>query len=158
MIFQRTFPVSVSSGNLRCLSNLLHYDRELLLFAQVRHCQEIGISNKRSSYLYVGLGLGSFVFRVAAGKLCEFVNPVYVYQVGCFCSGIVTLVLSMTSSYSVLVVITLIYGMADGVFFTTFNVIVLSVVEHEQRPYAYACANTAASVAFTLGPMITGMT
>ncbi|KAK3733350.1 hypothetical protein QZH41_003614 [Actinostola sp. cb2023] len=60
-------------------------------------------------------------------------------------------------SYAALVVITLIYGVADGAFLTTYNVIILNAVGNEQRPYAYGCANAAISVAIGLGPMITGL-
>jgi len=123
----------------------------------VRHCEEIGISSKKSSYLYFGIGLGSLVSRIASGKLCELINPVYVNQVSGLCSGISTLFLSMDhGSYAALVVITLIYGVADGAFLTTYNVIILNAVGNEQRPYAYGCANAAISVAIGLGPMITG--
>lgn len=123
----------------------------------MRHCEELGITSKKSSYLYLGIGIGSLVSRIASGKLCEIIKPVYVNQMGDICSGICTLVLAVTSNYSILVVTTLLYGIADGTFYTTLNVVLLGSVEQEQRPYAYGSAGAAFSLAVTLGPMVTGM-
>ncbi|KAK3715054.1 hypothetical protein QZH41_012121 [Actinostola sp. cb2023] len=50
------------------------------------------LTKKQSSYLYLGIGLGSLVSRLATGKLCEYVNPIYLNQVGSVFSGISTVV------------------------------------------------------------------
>jgi MFS family permease len=116
----------------------------------------MGISSQRSSYLYIGIGLGSLVTRIGGGKLCEYVNPVYVNQLAALCGGISTLLLSMNSSYTLLVVLTLMYGLADGAFLTTFSFIPLSCVPPEKRAFALGFTNVVCAVSIATGPMLTG--
>lgn len=116
----------------------------------------MGITRKRSSYLFIGIGLGSLFTRIAAGKICEYIPPIRVNQMAILCSGVSTLLLSMKHSYVVLVVLTLIYGLADGAFLTTYNVILLMCVETDKKALAYGVGNMATTVPIALGPMVTG--
>jgi MFS family permease len=116
----------------------------------------MGISSQRSSYLFIGIGLGSLVTRIGGGKLCEYMKPVYVNQRAALCGGVSTLLLSMNSRYTVLVVIALMYGLADGAFLTTCTTIPLSCVPPEKRSVALGFTNMMSAVTLAIGPMITG--
>ncbi|KXJ10329.1 Monocarboxylate transporter 3 [Exaiptasia diaphana] len=143
---------SVSVTTLFIVS-LSHYSLPIHL---VRSCEEVGISSSKSSYLYIGIGIGSFVAKIAAGKLCQFVKPIYVNQASSLFSGISALTVSMSKSYIVLVIITVVFGLADGAFQSSYNSIALSTPDPQKRAYAYGGANMVISLAFVLGPMITG--
>ena len=126
------------------------------IFFEVRRLEEVGVTRKRSSYLFIAIGAGSLLTRIAAGKICEYIRPIRVNQMAVLCSAISTLLLSIKSSYVVLVVLTLLYGLADGAFLTSYNVILLGSVDADKRAIAYGIGNMATAVPVAVGPMITG--
>ena len=98
-------------------------------FFQLRYCVDLGISSEKGSKLYIYYGGCSTIGRLLAGILCHHrtVNAFYVFQAAEFVVGLSTILVTLTTTYTALVIYSVIFGFGDGFFFTSLNVAILTV-------------------------------
>ena len=124
----------------------------------MKYCLELGISADSASRLFIFLGLSSCVARIAAGRLCDvkWINTIFIYQFGALLVGFNTLVLPVVRSYMGIAVSAVIYGLGDGIFITTMNLLLMFTVDEKRRAAALGLGNTLLSVGVVTGPPLAG--
>ena len=92
------------------------------------------------------------------GKLCnnKRVNPVYVYQSCMVTAGIAAFMLPFTTNYWSLIVFSVIYGLSDGVFITSENFFLLTVVDSKRTTAAFCITNMVYSLSAAAGGPVAG--
>lgn len=95
---------------------------------QIRYCEDLGISAEKGSRLFIYYGLCSAIGRLLAGILCNHkkVNTFYVFQVAEIVAGLSIILVTLTTTYTPLVIFIVVYGIADGFFFTSLCAILLT--------------------------------
>ncbi|KAJ7393162.1 hypothetical protein OS493_006128 [Desmophyllum pertusum] len=133
-----------------------HYVPQIHL---VRYCEDIGITADAASRLFVYYGIASCVGRLVSGRLCDFekVNTFYVYQVSELIAGTSILVVTMATSYVHMVVFIVIYGLCDGAFITTLNVLLMTCVSPQKVPIAIGWEMQISSFFLASGPPVAGL-
>ena len=131
---------------------------KLLLFFEVKYCEDIGISAQKASQLFIFIGLASSVARLMTGRLCnnKRVNPVYVYQSCMVTASLAAFMLPFTTKYWSLIVFSVIYGMSDGVFITSQCFILLTVVDSKRTTAAFCIYNVLSSFPSAAGGPVAG--
>lgn len=129
-----------------------------ILWLQVKHCLEIGISADSASKLFIFQGLASSVSRVMVGRLCDirFVNAIYVHQFGDLLVGFMTLALPLLRSYAGILAFSVVYGIGDGIFVTTMNSLLLFTVDEKQRAAALGLGSCLIALSVGGGPPLAG--
>lgn len=104
-------------------------------------------------------GLTSAIARIPVGRICDVrgMNPFYLYQSVEFVVGLSTILVTLASDYTTLIVFAVIYGVCDGIFITTLNIIVISSVEGTKRPAALGWQMQVVSIFLASGPPVAGM-
>ena len=88
----------------------------------------MGISAEKASKLFIYYGLSSAIGRLLAGILCNHkkVNTFFVFQAAEVVAGLSTILVTLTTTYTSLVIYVAVYGLSDGFFFTSLSVILLT--------------------------------
>lgn len=104
------------------------------------------------------LGITSAMARLSIGRICDlkFINIQYINQLGISITGVATLLLPLAKSFVSVATYTAVFGFADGVFITTQNVILLSIVGPERRASAFGFGTMLCSIAVAGGPPLAG--
>ena len=125
----------------------------------MRYCEDINITADAASRLFIYYGLASCVGRLVTGRLCDFekVNTFYVYQVAELVVGAGTLLVTLATSYFHMVIFIVIYGLCDGAYITTLNLLLLTCVSPEKVPTALGWQMQVSSFFLASGPPIAGM-
>ncbi|XP_068753908.1 monocarboxylate transporter 8-like [Montipora capricornis] len=125
----------------------------------VRYCEDIGINADAASLLFVYYGVSSCVGRLASGRLLDFhrVNTFYVYQAAELVVGAGILLVTLATSYLHMVIFIIIYGLCDGVYITSLNVLVLKCVSPAKTSVALAWEMQLSSLFLASGPPIAGL-
>ena len=78
--------------------------------------------------MFIYYGGCSAIGRLLAGILCNHprANAFFVFQAAEFVVGLGTILVTLTSTYTPLVIYIVIYGLSDGFFFTSLSVILLT--------------------------------
>ncbi|KAJ7365254.1 hypothetical protein OS493_005351 [Desmophyllum pertusum] len=94
----------------------------------IRYCEDLGISAEKGSKLFIYYGLSSAIGRLLAGILCNHkkVNTFFVFQAAEVVAGLSTILVTLTTTYTPLVIYMVVYGLSDGFFFTSLSVILLT--------------------------------
>ena len=125
----------------------------------MRYCEEIGITADAASRLFIYYGVASCVGRLVTGRLCDFenVNTTYVYQLAEIVVGTGTLIVTLATSYLHMVIYIVIYGLCDGVFITSLNVLLLTCLEKQGKtPVVIGWEMQVSSFFLASGPPIAG--
>ena len=98
------------------------------LILQIHYCEDLGIWSEKGSQLFIYYGGCSAIGRLLAGILCNHprANAFFVFQAAEFVVGLGTILVTLTSTYTPLVICVVIYGLSDGFFFTSLSVILLT--------------------------------
>jgi len=93
-----------------------------------------------------------------SGRLCDFqkVNTFYVYQVAELVAGTTFLAVTMATSYVHMIVFVVIYGVCDGVFITTFNVLLITCVTPQKVSVAIGWEMQISSLFLASGAPVAG--
>lgn len=96
--------------------------------------------------------------RLLIGRIgdLKFINIHYVNQLGIAIEGTATLILPLARSFTAVAFYTAVFGFGDGVFMTSQNVILLSIVEPERRAAAFGFGTMLCSFALAGGPPLAG--
>ncbi|XP_020616235.1 monocarboxylate transporter 10-like [Orbicella faveolata] len=124
----------------------------------VKYCEDIRISAQKASRLFIFIGLASCVARLMTGRLCnnKRVNPVYVYQSCLVTAGLAAFMLPFTTKYWSLIVFSVIYGLSDGIYITTQNFILLTVVDSKRTTASFCINNVLYSFSAAAGGPVAG--
>ena len=124
-----------------------------MLFFEVKYCEDIGISAQKASQLFIFIGLASCLARAMTGRLCndKRVNPVYVYQSCMVTAGLAAFMLPFTTKYWILIAFSVIYGLSDGVFITSHNFFLLTVVDSKRTTAAFCITSMIYSLSAAAG-------
>jgi MFS family permease len=116
------------------------------------------MSPSKSSTLLVFVGIATIVSRLISGRLCDvsFIKPRYVQQAGVILSGISTILLTFAVNYTHLIIFSLFYGIADGAFRVSVNILFMNTVDIPRKPSAFGQANMIMSVSSAAGPALAG--
>ncbi|XP_058957671.2 monocarboxylate transporter 10 [Pocillopora verrucosa] len=108
-----------------CVVEFGHFVPQIHL---IRYGEDLGISAEKGSKLFIYYGLCSAIGRLLAGIMCnnEKVNPFYVFQAAEFVAGLSTILVTLTTTYTPLVIYVIVYGLSDGFFFTSLSFILLT--------------------------------
>ncbi|XP_062123523.1 monocarboxylate transporter 10 isoform X1 [Drosophila sulfurigaster albostrigata] len=100
-------------------------------------------------------GIGRLIFGVIADL--PGVNRMYLQQLSLVCIGLVTLLLPLTSSYTVLVTFALIMGLFDGCFISLLGPIAYEICGPSGATQAIGFLLGLCSLPLTIGPPVAGM-
>ena len=125
---------------------------------KIRYCEDLGISSEKASKLFIYYGGCSATGRVLAGILCSHrkVNAFFVFQAAEFGAGLSTILVTLTSTYTWLVVYIVIYGFSDGFFFTSLSINLLTACPLK-TPAVLGWEMMLASLTLASGPPLAGM-
>lgn len=125
----------------------------------VRFCEDLGFSADKASKLYIYYGLSSSIARVLAGRICDIklINSFYVYQSVEFIVGLSSILVTLAKDYAALIVFMVVYGICDGTFVTTLNVILMTCVDTDKRPASLGWNMQVTSIFLASGPPIAGL-
>lgn len=109
-----------------CVVEFGHFVPQIHL---IRYGEDLGISAEKGSKLFIYYGLCSAIGRLLADILCnnEKINPFYAFQAAEFVAGLSTILVTLTTTYTSLVIYIIVYGLSDGFFFTSLSFILLTV-------------------------------
>ncbi|XP_074631618.1 monocarboxylate transporter 10-like [Acropora palmata] len=95
----------------------------------VRYCNELGISSQKAATLLIFRGLCSAACRLLAGFVCNHpkVDTFHVFQAAEFTAGLSAMFMTVAPTFASLIACNIVYGIADGFFFTCVNCLVLTV-------------------------------
>ena len=112
----------------------------------------------KASKLFIYYGGCSAIGRVLAGILCSHrrINAFFIFQAAEFVAGLSTILVTLTSSYSWLVVYIVIYGLSDGFFFTSLSINLLTACPLK-TPAVLGWEMLLASLTLASGPPLAGM-
>ena len=124
----------------------------------MKYCSDLGIPGDKASKLFIYYGLATAIGRIACGRLCDYqwVRPMYVYQLAEFVVGATVLLVTLGTTYTPLVLYSIVYGLAEGFFITTLNVLLLTSVSETQRAAAVGWQIQLSSVFIVSGPPFAG--
>ncbi|EDO31910.1 predicted protein, partial [Nematostella vectensis] len=125
----------------------------------VKFCQTLGITDDKSSMLFLYIGLASSVLRIISGRLCDspHINPLIILQGGYTLLGCMYILLPWATMYSQLVGIAIAIGTMDGLACTAINLLILESLEEKYRGHAYGVWLTVVSIPIAVGPPLTGL-
>ena len=125
---------------------------------QVRHCEDLGITDRDASNLYVNSGLASLIMRPLIGRLCDVtrLTPGFVLQVATFGSGAAALLLPLATRYDHFVAYFVVYGIADGATGTACVLAMMSCLRPADRSLGFGIMQTSSCVNGMIGPVIAG--
>lgn len=124
----------------------------------VKHTRDVfpdSNGNLLITYLQITSGMGRLVF----GKVADlpYVNRIYLQQVSFFVMGVVTVCIPLSGSYAGLIVISLIFGLCDGVFVCLLGPIAFDIVGPREASQAIGFLLGIFSIPFVVGPPVAGV-
>lgn len=107
----------------------------IVLYFQIKHCDDLGIPADKSSTLYLFIGIFSTLGRLGAGFLCDmkYINTLRLFQAATFIMGASTMLLTLAKTYAALVVYVITFSVADGMMVSTFIIKCMGSVEESKR-------------------------
>ena len=129
-----------------------------LFLHQIRYSQDIGISASSASRFFLCSGLGSQVARLVTGRLCDFewFIPRTFLHAGLALDAICSLLLTKISTYSLLLLLSLVYGISDGLMACGNILHTMSCLHGTQIPLGFGIAEAVIALAFAGGPPLGG--
>ncbi|KAJ8891614.1 hypothetical protein PR048_004142 [Dryococelus australis] len=109
--------------------------------------------------LVICIGITSGVGRLIFGKIADIpkVNRIFLQQISFMLIGVLTMLLTVTDSFSLLVVIALCMGVFDGCFVSLLGPIAFEMCGQEGATQAIGFLLGFCSIPLTTGPFIAGM-
>ncbi|XP_031567571.1 monocarboxylate transporter 8-like isoform X2 [Actinia tenebrosa] len=131
------------------LASLAHYIPQLYL---VENCETLGISAMKASQLLIFIGLATIFTRTTIGFLLNYprVSSSLVFQCSQLLDAFVHLTIPFANKYEHFVIVSVLYGCADGAFCTTLNHILLTYVrkpEQVSAAFGYGCIVNSMTIA-----------
>ncbi|EDO40206.1 predicted protein [Nematostella vectensis] len=160
--FRSMFDLSIWRGPIYAtavLSNMIaSFGHHTATIHVVKFALELGVSASEASSLFVFFGSTSVIARIAVGKLCDikWIKPIYLNQAAEITSGVSTILLTQARSYPGLIVFSIFYGIADGTFRTTLNVLLMNSVGPKRMASAFGQGNMMISFFAASGPALAG--
>ena len=104
-------------------------------------------------------GITSCASRVLVGRLCDIkgINAMYVLQVGLLLNSLSVLMYGVPSTFAPFAVISVFYGIGDGISISVGNLLILTSVEPSRRASAFGLANMLISVTLATGAPLSGL-
>ncbi|XP_078372265.1 monocarboxylate transporter 10-like [Oculina patagonica] len=124
-----------------------------------RYCQEIGIDANHVAQMFFFNGLASAIFRAVTGRLCDIRKdcPVWIMRLTLFVSGTMVILMTLWSSFKQLLAWFVVYGMTDGAFASSMNVLVLSTLSPQQKSQGIGFFHLCLSCMVVAGPPFGGL-
>lgn len=131
---------------------------KISLFIQARYCQERGMDANRVSIMYLYNGVASLILRILTGYICDNnkFHPKFIMQAGVFVAGVTCVVITLTPSYTHLLVCFIVYGAADGAVVSSMNIVALSTLPPHQRSQGFGFWHFCIAFSLTAGPPFGG--
>ena len=125
---------------------------------QGRYCQEIGIDANYVAQMFFFNGLASTISRAVTGRLCDIRRdcPVWIMRVTVFVSGTMVILMTLWSSFKQLLACFVVYGMMDGAFASSMNILVLSTLSATQKSQGIGFLHFCISIMLVAGPPFGG--
>ena len=124
----------------------------------MRHCEDLGISARRASRLYLYSGLTSLIMRPLVGRLCDVtrITPGQIYQVAIFGNGVTSLLLPIATRYYQFVLYFVVYGIIDGAMGICSTLTILSSLSLTQRSLGFGIMQSVTCISAITGPVVAG--
>lgn len=142
--------LSVAIVNFGQFSPLLHL---------VLYCEDIGISSDLASKLYVYNGISEIFGKILFGRLCDVpgVNARYVCQAAGVSAGTVTILVTLSKDYVVLVAYVIVFGICMGGFVSALITVLLTCVPEQETASAIGWQMFLNSFFVASGPPLVGL-
>ena len=130
-----------------------------LLPIQAQHAKDVGVAEADFAKLYLYMGLTGTFARPGSGLLCQIkkIKALFVLQMAVVILGIIFLLLPVLSSYALMTVFVLLFGIADGVLVTSTNICVLNCFSNPiKKTSGYGIFMLFMSIVFLVGPPLSG--
>nr|CAD7265404.1 unnamed protein product [Timema shepardi] len=120
---------------------------------------EIKFPESDGKLLVMCIGITSGVGRLIFGKIADIprVNRIFLQQISFLSIGLLTMLLTVTNSFALLVVIALCMGIFDGCFISLLGPIAFEICGHKGATQAIGFLLGFCSIPLTLGPPIAGL-
>ena len=107
----------------------------IMLYFQIKHCDDLGIPADKSSTLYLFIGIFVALGRLGGGFLSDmkYIKTLRLFQVSTFIIGVSTMLLTLATTYAALVVYAITFSLADGMMVSTFFVECFESVAQSKR-------------------------
>lgn len=130
------------------------------LYFQIKHCDDLGISAKKSSTLFLFLGICSTLGRLGGGFLCDVSKRIkarFIFQSAAFIMGVSTMVLPLAQTYGVLAAYAIVFGVVDGMMMVTFIIELFNSMEESKKASALGFTLMCSGAFATGSPPLSGM-
>nr|CAD7599664.1 unnamed protein product [Timema genevievae] len=120
---------------------------------------EIKFPESDGKLLVMCIGITSGVGRLIFGKIADIprVNRIFLQQISFLSIGLLTMLLTVTNSFALLVIIALCMGIFDGCFISLLGPIAFEICGHKGATQAIGFLLGFCSIPLTLGPPIAGL-
>ncbi|XP_029346887.1 solute carrier family 16, member 10 isoform X1 [Acyrthosiphon pisum] len=104
------------------------------------------------------IGISSGIGRLISGPISDYkgVNRIVMQQMSLFVIGLMTMFIITVPYFSILLIITLIMGLADGCFVSVMGPIAFDLVGQKGAAQAIGCILGLCSIPLTVGPPVAG--
>lgn len=122
------------------------------------HATSQNIPESKASFLIGFLSVGSLLGRLLFGRISDFdfVNRLYLYQTALLIMAVTTTLLPLATTYTVLILYTLLFGVFDGAFVALIAVLTTDIVGSDMLPSALGFLYFVISVPTMTGSLIAG--
>ncbi|EDO37820.1 predicted protein [Nematostella vectensis] len=127
-------------------------------FHLVKHCEEVGLTSKSATSLFIHIGISSLVGRSVSGPLNDALHktPMMLHQLSSLLISGCMLLIWLAHDYVTFSVFAVLYGFGNGVGLTTMFLLLLNTVKPCHRALAFGIGEFLHSIGCMLGPGFVG--
>ncbi|XP_032234220.2 monocarboxylate transporter 12 isoform X2 [Nematostella vectensis] len=128
-------------------------------FHLVKHCEEVGLTSKSATSLFIHIGISSLVGRSVSGPLNDALHktPMMLHQLSSLLISGCMLLIWLAHDYVTFSVFAVLYGFGNGVGLTTMFLLLLNTVKPCHRALAFGIGEFLHSIGCMLGPGFVGL-
>lgn len=124
----------------------------------IQYCaQELDIPSSKSSMLYTYYAIASFFSRHLFCKLGDYINRLYLYQVGMTICGLSVVCLPLARSFGSVVALFVVNGLFEGSMNGQWSLLLYECVGRNKVDQAMGYFSVCTGVGFAIGPSLAGL-
>lgn len=127
--------------------------------SQVKHANEVGYPERKSSMLLVYIGIASLIGKVTAGRMLD--SPrfcvFWISQISGYITSLSLVVLTFAYDDKSFISFAIVYGVGNGLFVSSMFSLWLTTVTPEQRPLGLATGEVFAAIGVLTGSPFIGI-
>lgn len=123
---------------------------------QAKHAEDLGFSEKEASKMYLFMGVSIVITGPLLGGLCRYVSPTLLLVTSMLVNGIATILFPLATSYPLLLLYSIVYGMCDAGFVAVGDIMIINCVSEERRASSYGLYFVLLALFSVPGPPLAG--